>query len=345
MAEKNLHELPRIEDSLSFIYVERCRIEQDLHAIAAWDQIGITHIPIAGLNALLLGPGTVITQAAIAAIADNGCNIVWVGEHGVRTYACATGETHSARNVIRQAKLSSSEKSRLRVVTRMYLHRFPESLPDNLTLRQIRGREGARVRDAYAAAARQHKIEWTGRNYDRNNWDNSDPINKALSAANACLYGLCHGVIVALGYSPALGFIHSGKQLSFVYDIADLYKTDISVPIAFRAVAEDKEQRLNPPKPKERLDLETRTRYLMRDAFRTSKLLQRIPRDIAHVLDVEIEEREDDPWIDDPANPAPYWEPRAGAANVLLAADSAPLPLKSKDTPAPDKSNTEERPT
>src|SRR5690606_36254841 len=129
---------PRLEDSLSYLYLEQCRIEQDDQAIAAWDLLGVTPIPIASLNCLLLGPGTVITHAAMKAIGDNGCNVAWVGERGVRMYASATGETRSAKHLLRQAMLATREPLRLRVVSRMYRMRFKdEELPPDLTLQQI----------------------------------------------------------------------------------------------------------------------------------------------------------------------------------------------------------------
>lgn len=278
----NLKKLPRVSDSASFLYLERCRVEQDDSAIAAWDSGGITHIPVANLHAVFLGPGTVITQAAVRSIVENGCAIIWCGERGVRTYGMATGETRSARNLIRQATLATRESTRLEVVTRMYRIRFSDPLPEDSTLQQIRGMEGIRVRQAYADAAKKHGVEWDRRNYNRRDWDNSNAVNKALSAANSCLYGLSHAVIVALGYSPGLGFIHTGKQLSFVYDIADLYKVDFAVPIAFEAAREDLEfqdNKLAVP-PKERLTVEQRARFKMRDFFARQKLMERIPRDI-----------------------------------------------------------------
>lgn len=315
---KNYHELPRLEDSLSFLYVERCRIEQDDLAIAVWDMEGVTPIPIASLNCLMLGPGTVVTHAAMKAIGENGCNVVWVGERGVRLYASATGETRSARQLLRQAMLATREPLRLRVVTRMYRMRFKdEELPAGLTLQQIRGREGIRVRTAYSNAARENNVPWDGRDYDREDWSSQSDINKALSSAAACLYGVCHAAIVAMGYSPGLGFIHSGKQLSFVYDIADLYRVELAIPIAFRAVAEHVEERINGRKTKNPIELEQRTRYLMRGAIVRAKLLHRIPRDIAHCLNIPVNLAEIDPYADDPARPSDLWTPSTGGDTPL----------------------------
>lgn len=312
MAARDLHELPRFGDGVSFLYVEHCRLEQDDKSVAAWGEDGVTHIPAAALAALLLGPGTAITHAAVKTLAESGTSVVWTGEQAVRTYACGTGETRSSRNLLRQAWLVSHERARLEVVSRMYRMRFPGPLPADLTLQQIRGMEGARVRDAYAAAAQQFGVEWTGRIIEGRSWGALDPANRALSTANSCLYGLCHAAIVSLGYSPALGFIHTGKQLSFVYDIADLYKVEITVPAAFQMAAEAGE------------GLERRVRLAMRDRMTEARLLERVPGDIANVLNVPLEE--EDAGAEDFARPAELWEPRRGAGRQ-------PLPPPDEDAP------------
>ncbi|MBI2323195.1 MAG: type I-E CRISPR-associated endonuclease Cas1, partial [Chloroflexi bacterium] len=217
---RDLHLLPKVRDSWSYLYVEHCRIDQEGKAIAMHDARGRVAVPCATLTLLMLGPGTSITHAAVRALAENGCLVVWAGEEGVRLYAQGMGETRSARNLLRQARLWADTASRLQVVERMYRMRFREALGRNLTLRQIRGKEGIRVREAYAQASRASGIPWRGRVFDRGNWRAADPVNRALSTANSCLYGVCHAAIVSAGYSPALGFIHTGKMLSFVYDIA-----------------------------------------------------------------------------------------------------------------------------
>ena len=177
----------------------------------------------------------------------------------------------------------------------MYAVRFGQSLDPDLTLEQVRGLEGVRVRTAYAEASRKYGVAWAGRNYDRGSWNNSDPINRALSAANALLNGLCHAAIVSGGYSTALGFLHSGKQLSFVYDIADLYKTRYTVPAAFQTVAEGPQE------------VEKRVRETCREVFRQEKLLAQILPDIDALLNMQAEEE----FVadGDPAYPTPWWQP------------------------------------
>ena len=148
-----------------------------------------------------------------------------------------------------------------------------EELNHNLNIAQIRSKEGHRVRREYERIAKEVGVNWQGRAYNQDDWKQADPLNRALSAANACLYGICHAAILSAGYSPAIGFVHTGNMLSFVFDIADLYKTEVAVPTAFETVKHSE------------LDVERRTRIACRDAFYESKLMSRILPDIAEVLD------------------------------------------------------------
>jgi len=294
---QDLHELPKLRDSLSYLYVEHAVLNQKDHAIEyVREDEGRVMIPVATLSVLLLGPGTKITHAAIRTLSDNGCSVVWVGEEGTKFYAQGSGETRRSYHLLRQAEYSCDPQKRLDVVRLMYQKRFPDPLTDDLTLEQIRGMEGARVRSVYYQSSHQYNVEWHGRSYDRGNWGNSDPINRALSAANALLNGLCHTAIVSGGYSPALGFIHTGKQLSFVYDIADLYKAEITIPLAFQIVAEATEK------------VEARVRAACREKFRTAKLLDRVLPDIDGLLEINAQAvTESGNYDEDPALPAPLW--------------------------------------
>ncbi len=295
---KDLHILPKVRDSWSYLYVERCRIDQEAKAIAIHNEMGKFPVPCSTLTLLMLGPGTTVTHAAIRALADNGCLVAWTGEEGVRFYAQGAGETRSSRRLLRQAWLCSHRALRLTVVMRLYRMRFKEELDESLSLIQIRGKEGVRVREAYAKASAEAEVPWSGRSYRRAQWSSADPINRALSAANSCLYGICHAAIVSAGYSPALGFIHTGKMLSFVYDIADLYKAELTIPVAFRVVAAGTES------------LETRVRYACRDSFRAARLLQRIVPDIDTALAATAAETTGGPvdFDRDEAAPGGLWD-------------------------------------
>jgi CRISPR-associated protein Cas1 len=298
--------------------VEHAVIDRCEKAIAVHQADGTTPVPAAALAVLMLGPGTRITHAAIRALADNNCLVIWSGEQGVRFYCQGLGGARHSRNLIRQARLVSDEVTRLQVVVRMYCLRFEEAVDPNLTLQQLRGKEGIRVRQAYAQASRATGVPWTGRSYKRDQWGAADPINRALSAANACLYGLVHAAILSGGYSPALGFIHTGKQLSFVYDIADLYKADYTIPIAFQTMAG------------EVTDIERQVRLACRDAFRKGRLIERILPDIRTVLDVPEEGETVEDFAVDEAKPTEWWEPTTVGADVpigrILKLDGSSLP-------------------
>lgn len=292
---QDLHELPKLRDSLSYLYVEHAVLERDKTALLVLQETGTTAVPVANLCLLMLGPGTSITHAAVGLLAESGCSIQWTGQDMQLFYAQGCGETRKAYHLLRQAELVSDPQKRLQVVMRMYEKRFGHPLEPGLTLEQIRGMEGARVRNTYALASRTFQVEWHGRNYDMSNWNKGDPVNRALSAANAILNGICHAAIVSGGYSTALGFLHTGRQLSFVYDIADLYKAQYTIPIAFRTVAEGEEE------------VEKRARQTCREFFREEKLLDRILPDIDGLLGIRPEEEGE--RVDDPSRPEIWWEP------------------------------------
>lgn len=277
---QNLQELPRFSDGLSFLYVEHAVIEQEARAIAVFREEGSILVPVANLGMLALGPGTRITHAAVRTLAASGVTVLWVGEDFGRFYAQGLGETRSARRLMKQARIWAHPRLHIEVVKRLYRYRFSDPLPEDLTLEQLRGYEGVRVRDTYARYSKETGVPWHGRNYDRGNWGAADPVNRALSAASAFLYGVVHSAIVSSGYSPALGFIHIGKQTSFVYDVADLYKADTTIPAAFYTVAESE------------LKVESRVRARLKEMLREQKVLQRIVSDI-HKLFTGLSKRLD----------------------------------------------------
>ena len=94
------------------------------------------------------------------------------------------------------------------------------------------------MRQVYRKASKDTGVPWSGRLYRPEDFASGDAVNQALSAGHACLYGLAHAVIVALGCAPGLGFVHVGHECSFVYDIADLYKAEVTIPIAFEVAAQ-----------------------------------------------------------------------------------------------------------
>lgn len=281
MEKPELQELPQIGDRMSFLYLEHCQLNREDSAILVRDEYGTVRVPAAAISVLLLGPGTNVTHRAIELIGDTGVSIIWVGEHGVRFYAGGRPLTHSSHLLIKQAQLVSSQRTHLEVVRKMYQLRFPDEDVSGLTTQQLRGREGSRVKKAYKNSAKKWGIPWSGRDYDPDDFENGDAVNQALSAGNACLYGLAHAVIYALGCSPGLGFIHVGHGRSFVYDIADLYKAEFTIPIAFEIASQ------NPA------DLPGMVRRRLRDEFAAAHLLERMVKDIRFLLKSENDINDD----------------------------------------------------
>lgn len=282
-APVDISELVRAQDRVSFVYLERCIVHRDGNAITATDDRGTVHVPAATLGALLLGPGTNVSHQAIVLLAESGSTAVWIGEHGVRYYAHGRGLAHSSKLLEAQAAAVTNQSARLRVARAMYGMRFPEEDVTGATMQQLRGREGARVRRLYRDHAERTGIAWTKRDYDTLNFAGGSDINQALSAATTCLYGISHAVIVALGCSPGLGFVHTGHARSFVFDIADLYKAEVAIPVAFDVVADQPE------------DIPAETRRAVRDAVKDGNLLVRCVRDI-HSLFLSPDELEDKDW-------------------------------------------------
>ena len=278
IAKPDLHALPAVRDRMTFLYVERCLVSRQDGAVSITDSRGTAYVPAASLGVLMLGPGTNISHRAVELLGDSGSSVVWVGEHGVRYYAHGRPLTHSSRLIAAQAELVSNTRKRLAVARTMYGMRFPGEDVSRYTMQQLRGREGARIRALYRKLSKQYGVPWEGREYNPDNFADASPVNQALSAAHVCLYGVVHSVIVALGCSPALGFVHDGHERSFVYDIADLYKAELTIPIAFSVAS-------NPPE-----DIGAETRRRTRDSFLDGKIMQRCAHDIRVLLLGDLDE-------------------------------------------------------
>lgn len=272
--------LSSVKDRITFYYAEHCKVSRDSGAITLRNEFGTIAIPAATINTLLLGPGTEISHRAVELIGDAGVSIVWVGEHGVRFYASGRGLTNHSTLLLQQAKNVSNEKLHIQVARKMYQLRFPNEDVAKLTMQQLRGREGSRIRKLYKHCAEKWSVEWDGRVYSPDDYEGGNPVNQALSAGHACLYGLAHAVICALGCSPGLGFVHVGHELSFVYDIADLYKAEVTIPIAFEVAAS------------ETGDIGSETRRRVRDVLKEGHILDRMVHDIKWLLNDDFSEED-----------------------------------------------------
>lgn len=290
-----ISEVPRIGDRVTYIYVEHAKINRVDRAVTVAESRGIVHIPAAVIGILLLGPGTDISHRAMELLGEAGASVGWVGEFGIRNYAHGRSLSHSSRFLEIQAKLVSNTRSRLRVAREMYQMRFPGEDVSSLTMQQLRAKEGARVRRLYRKMSADYGVPWDGRTYDPDNYAGGDPVNQALSAANVALYGLAYSAIAAMGMSEGLGFVHTGHDLSFVYDIADLYKAEVTVPIAFRVASEYQKGE----------DVGSVTRRQVRDAFADGKILARMVHDVQALMGIREDETLD-------LEPLSLWDNREG---------------------------------
>lgn len=270
----DITELSRIRDRITFLYIEHAKLNRQNSALKVMDSHGIVFVPSAIISVLMLGPGIDVTHRAMELIGDSGMSVIWVGEQGIRQYAHGRALNHSSFLLEAQAKLVSNRRTRLAVARKMYQMRFPNEDVSSLTMQELRGKEGARVRRVYRDQSDKTGVSWSRREYNPDDFEASTPINKALTAAHQALYGLCYSVVVALGASPGLGFVHTGHDLSFIYDFADIYKSEISIPVAFQTTAKYGND-----------DIATRTRLAMRDKFSSGKILPRMVTDLKYILD------------------------------------------------------------
>lgn len=266
------HELHRVTDRVSSLYVERTHVDRDENAVVLINKERTVRVPAALVAVVLFGPGTRVTHAAMNLLGDSGTAVCWVGEHGVRHYAAGLGPSRGSKYLVRQAYLVSRRQERLAVARHMYGMRFPGEDVSTATMQQLRGREGARIRKLYRQHSERTGVPWNGREYVSGQpFEAGDDVNRVLSAAHSCLYGVCHAGISGIGASPGLGFVHTGSAISFVLDIADLYKAEYTIPLAFDLVAKGKTD-------------ERDVRLAFRDRLVDGRLLRRIIDDVRDLL-------------------------------------------------------------
>ena len=266
--------LPRVTDKYPFIYLERGRLEIDDSSLKWIDsEKNIVRIPAATICTILLGPGTSVTHEAVKVASSCNCSFCWVGEDSLLFYAAGIVPTATTRNILRQAHLSSHENTALAVARKMFAYRFPDADLAGKSLHEMMGMEGNRVRKLYLDKAKQYGVGWKGREFVPGKFALSDLTNQILTSANAALYGILCSIVHSLGYSPHIGFIHSGSPIPFIYDIADLYKPDLCIDMAFSLT----------------LDLAGKyNKYVVASEFRkrviSMNLMEKVPSDIEALI-------------------------------------------------------------
>lgn len=280
MSDKRI--LPKAKDRISFLYIEKARIEQTEYAIQIV-QSGrrITEIPISTIAALFLGPGTTITHTAIKNVCDSGCSIVWCGEGLWRFYASGVSGTNSNKNILKQMEYHESKVKHLAIARKMYQMRYPDASIKSKSINELRGFEGQRVQNLYNELADRYGIEWSGREYQVDNFESQNLINQCLTFSNQVLYGIVKGVLNIMGFSPSIGYIHTGHIDSFVFDIADFYKEQLTIPVSFEYCSH------NSLFDRKSLERQLRLKIIEID------LMKRIPQDLNKLFNINSAETQE----------------------------------------------------
>ena len=238
-----------------------------LHFVAAKGpelDAGDYDIPVQSISCILLGPGGTVSHDALRLLVNYGTGLLAVGEGGVRLYASMPFGPDDSTLARRQATLWGDVVERDRVARHMYEWRFGESLPST-DIAVLRGVEGARMKELYKVLAQKHGVSWRGRRYDRAQPTDADPPNQAINHTATAVQAAAMVAVAVTGTIPQLGFIHEESGRAFVLDIADLYRTTITLPIAFKAVRMVREH--------PELSVDRAVRQLAREHFSGGKLI------------------------------------------------------------------------
>lgn len=265
-----MHPIP-VSERISIVYADKGCLEQDGHQLVLVDKGSATAIPVGKTNVILLGPGTSVTHAAVRLCANEGCLLLWGGEAGVRLYAVGNPRA-SADHLVQQASVFVNPSLRLAAARTIFFLMFGEEAPQQRSIEQLRGIEGSKVKLLYRKFAEKSGVVWDGKRNDL-----SCPVNAALAGVNSALYGVTEAAILALGYSPAIGFVHAGDPRSFVFDIADTVKFSTVAPLAFE-LAKDGIG-----------NMEHRSRVACRDMFVRENLVGKIVQNIQQVLETSCQ--------------------------------------------------------
>lgn len=244
-----------IRSRISFIVLEKGTLHAASFTLELVRETGAVVIPAGMTTVLLLEPGVTVTHAAVKLCADQGTRLIWVGEAGVHVYSAGLQRGTAGDRILNQALQRARPRRRLAAARRIYECMFQETPPHASSIEAMRGFEGAKVRAWYAQFAADHGVDWQSRETA------PQALRDALGYATSALYGVTEAVILALGYSPSIGFIHSGDPRSLVFDVADTVKFRTVVPTAFSVFAEDT------------ADVRARVRRACRDMFRQTKLI------------------------------------------------------------------------
>jgi CRISPR-associated protein Cas1 len=235
-------------------------------------------IPYQAVSMILLGPGTSLTQDVLRLCARHGTLIAAVGEGGVKCYTAppiGQGRSDVARA---HANRWADPEQRLDCARRLYAWRFGRILPHR-DIETLRGIEGARMKRSYQMVAQSFGLSWNGRRYDRSHPETADLPNQAINHAATFVEAAADIAVAAVGALPPLGFIHEDSGNAFTLDVADLWRVDLVLPLAFGSVRAYEDGKI------ENLEREVRRRAA--EAFRRDKVIPRMIDRIKELFGVD----------------------------------------------------------
>ncbi|RNL59204.1 type I-E CRISPR-associated endonuclease Cas1e [Arthrobacter oryzae] len=271
----------RLEDRVSFAYIDKATIYQNRTGVwALQDDEGERsktqiQMPVGGIAVLALGPGTSITHPAAISLTRSGTTVVFAGNGGSNAYTAATPLTSSARWAIAQARLITNDDAVKNAAIGLYKRQLGVEMLPGGTVNTMRGLEGRTIRDIYAKLAKQHGIRAFHRDVH-----GEDPVNTGLNLGNSILYGCAAAACTAIGVNPALGIIHRGNIRSLLFDLADLYKPNVTIPLAFESSTKE--------------DPATALRLKLRETIHKKKILAGMLDALMSALSPHLPERDDD---------------------------------------------------
>lgn len=255
-------------------------------------EAGSYQIPFQNLSCLLFGPGTTISHDAMRIMYRQGTGAVFTGEDGVRLYSSMPHGPHHAKMARRHATLWADPEQKNLIARRLFQRRFGDAeLPPQQDLDSLRGIEGKRARAVYKLLAVRHKIDWQGRNYDRQNPEQTDPLNQAINHSSTAYKAAAQVAIAISGALPELGFIHEDASISFALDIVDLYRDTHVLPTAFEAFKQAQAQAPSDQAP-DKLKVERLTRQLSGKRIKADNLVAKMIDDIKELLCADDDPRD-----------------------------------------------------
>ena len=233
-------------------------------------------IPYQNISFILLGPGSTVSHDVFRLMARHGTGLVAVGEDGVRMYSAQPFGASDSRRARRQAELWNDARARLRVARRMYAWRLGEVLPeqDIMNMRGIEGRAHAEVIQPAGSQVR-HRLARTplrpaGPGIGRCPQPSHQSRRNGLGGCgNHCCGG--HGNLAAAR------FIHEDAAVAFCLDIADLFRTETTIPVAFEAVRQHQAN--------EAISLERHVRRLAGRRIKETKIIPKMIDRITELID------------------------------------------------------------